>query len=230
MTFLTIGHRGVMGVEPENTLRSFVRAERSGMDVVALDVRLSKDGALVVLHDAEVDRTTDGSGAVADLTLAELRELDAGDGQHVPVLDEVLDAVRAPLRIQVHELAAVGAFTELLLRRDLTARVEAASFDEEVLVETARLLPGVRTVLYANQSPADAGAAVHRAVAAGAETVALNIAHLTLHTVESAHEAGLRVTGWTVNTLERLRLARALELDGVLTDFPEIRSTGRFTA
>ncbi|MGW6709627.1 glycerophosphodiester phosphodiesterase, partial [Streptomyces sp. NPDC054956] len=112
MTFLTIGHRGVMGVEPENTLRSFVRAERSGMDVLALDLRLSKDGALVVLHDAEVDRTTDGSGAVADLTLAELRGLDAGEGQQVPLLEEVLDAVRAPLRVQVHELSAVGPFAE----------------------------------------------------------------------------------------------------------------------
>ncbi|MGW6708308.1 glycerophosphodiester phosphodiesterase, partial [Streptomyces sp. NPDC054956] len=124
----------------------------------------------------------------------------------------------------------VGPFAELLLRRDLTGRVEVASFDDEVLVEAARRVPGVRTVLYVNQGTADAGAAVERAAAAGAETIALNIQHLTLHTVEAAHEAGLRVTGWTVNTLERLRLARALELDGVLTDFPEIRSTGRFTA
>ncbi|MBT2451841.1 glycerophosphodiester phosphodiesterase [Streptomyces sp. ISL-43] len=230
MTFLTIGHRGVMGVEPENTLRSFVRAERSGMDVLALDLRLSKDGALVVLHDADVDRTTDGSGAVADLTLAELRGLDAGDGQQVPLLEEVLDAVRAPLRVQVHELSAVRPFAELLLRRDLTGRVEVASFVDEVLVEAAGLVPGLRTVLYVNQGTADAGAAIGRAVAAGAETIALNIQHLTPHTVEAAHEAGLRVTGWTVNSLERLRLARALELDGVLTDFPEIRSTGRFTA
>ncbi|KJY27208.1 glycerophosphodiester phosphodiesterase, partial [Streptomyces sp. NRRL S-444] len=94
MTFLTIGHRGVMGVEPENTLRSFVRAERSGMDVIALDVQLSKDGVLVVLHDPEVDRTTDGAGAVSDLTLAALRELDAGQGEHVPAFEEVVDGVR----------------------------------------------------------------------------------------------------------------------------------------
>lgn len=66
-----------MGVEPENTLRSYIRAERSGMDAIALDLQLSKDGALVALRDPEVDRTTDGSGAVAHLTLAELRELDA---------------------------------------------------------------------------------------------------------------------------------------------------------
>lgn len=219
-----------MGVEPENTLRSFVRAERSGMDVIALDLRLSKDGALVALHDAEVDRTTDGSGAVADLTLAELRELDAGDGQHVPILEEALDAVRAPLHAQVHDLGAAAVLAELLLRHDLTARVEVASFRDEVLCEVARLAPGVRTVLYADQSAADAEAVVGRALSACAETVALNIRHLTLDTAESAHENGLRVLGWTVNSLERLRLARALELDGVVTDLPEIRSTGRFTA
>ncbi|KIF02480.1 glycerophosphodiester phosphodiesterase, partial [Streptomyces sp. RSD-27] len=116
MTFLTIGHRGVMGVEPENTLRSFIRAERCGMDAIALDVRLSKDGALVVLHDAEVDRTTDGAGAVTDLTLAELRELDAGLGERVPVLEEVLDAVRIPLQVSVQDPAAARALLERLAR------------------------------------------------------------------------------------------------------------------
>ncbi|MER8098193.1 glycerophosphodiester phosphodiesterase [Streptomyces goshikiensis] len=230
MTFLTIGHRGVMGVEPENTLRSFVRAERSGMDVIALDVRLSKDGALVVLHDAAVDRTTDGVGAVADLTLAELRELDAGLGERVPVLEEALDAVRSPLQVTVRDQAAAAALAALVLRLDLTARVEVASFHEAVLSETARLVPGVRTALYAEQSGADAPEIVDRARAARAGTVSLDIRRLTLETVGAAHAAGLRVTGWTVNTLEQLRVARALELDGVATDFPEIRSTGRFMA
>lgn len=221
-----------MGVEPENTLRSFARAERSGMDVIALDLRLSKDGALVVLHDAEVDRTTDGSGAVADLTLAELRELDAGHGQRVPVLEEALDAVRAPLQVQVRDVGVAAVLAQLLRGRDLTGRVEVASFHDEVLGEMVRLVPGVRTVLYADLrlAAAERRNLVDRALAVRAETLALDIARLDLDTVEWIHEAGLRVIGWTVNSLERLRLARALELDGVVTDFPEIRSTGRFTA
>lgn len=95
---LTVGHRGVMGVEPENTLRSFVRAEREGLDVLELDLHLSKDGELVVMHDADVARTTDGSGPIGDFTLAELRELDAGEGERVPVFDEVVDAVSSPSR------------------------------------------------------------------------------------------------------------------------------------
>ncbi|KOU24765.1 glycerophosphodiester phosphodiesterase [Streptomyces sp. WM6372] len=229
MTFLTIGHRGVMGVEPENTLRSFVRAERSGMDVIALDLQLSKDGVLVVLHDAEVDRTTDGSGAVADLTLAALRELDAGHGERVPVFEEVLDAVRTPLQVSVQDGPAAAALAELVLRRDLSARVEVASFRDEVLAGTARLLPGVRTVLHSDLAGGAPGV-VARARACGAHEVALNIRELTLDTVERVHAAGLRVTGWTVNTLQQLRVARALELDGAATGLPEIRSTGRFIA
>ncbi|MGW5348221.1 glycerophosphodiester phosphodiesterase [Streptomyces sp. NPDC004050] len=230
MTFLTIGHRGVMGVEPENTLRSFLRAERTGMDAIALDLRLSKDGVLVVLHDAEVDRTTDGSGAVADLTLDELRGLDAGQGERVPVFEEVLDAVRTPLQVAVQDGPAAVALAELVAGRDLAARVEVASFHDAVLAEAARLAPGVRTVLQSDLGGDAAEDVVDRARAAGARTLALNLRRLTLDTVVAAHRAGLRVTGWTVNSLEHLRLARALELDGVATDFPEIRSTGRFTA
>lgn len=216
-----------MGVEPENTLRSFVRAERCDMDVIALDLQLSKDGALVVLHDPEVDRTTDGTGAVADLTLDELRALDAGQGERVPVFEEVLDAVRVPLQVSVGDLTTAEALAGLILRRDLTARVEVASFDAAVLAEAARRVPGVRTALHASPHGEDI---VDRALAAGAGTIALDIRRLALETVEAAHAAGLRVTGWTVNTLDQLRLARALGLDGAATDFPEIRSTGRFTA
>ncbi|MFJ3974325.1 glycerophosphodiester phosphodiesterase [Streptomyces sp. NPDC090021] len=229
MTFLTIGHRGVMGVEPENTLRSYLRAERSGMDGIALDLRLSKDGVLVAVHDPDVDRTTDGSGAVADLTLAELRGLDAGQGERVPVFEEVLDAVRSPLQVSVEDRAAAGALAELVLRRDLVSRVEIASTDEAVLAEAAHRVPGVRTALFV-ESLGAAEAVVSRAPAAGAATIALDIHRISLAAVEAAHAAGLRMTGLAVNTLDQLRLARALGLDGVTTDFPEIRSTGRFTA
>lgn len=230
LTFLTIGHRGVMGVEPENTLRSYLRAERSGMDVIALDLRLSKDGALVAVHDPDVDRTTDGSGAVADLTLAELRGLDAGQGERVPVLDEVLDAVRCPLLVSLVDQPSVAALADLVRRRDLASRVEVASAHEVVLAETARLVPGVRTTLLTAPRAGDTEGIVHRALAVGAATVAVDVRLVTLATVEAAHAAGLRITGLAVDTLDLLRLARALGLDGAATAFPEIRSTGRFTA
>ncbi|MFD9221686.1 glycerophosphodiester phosphodiesterase [Streptomyces sp. NPDC060064] len=227
MTFLTIGHRGVMGVEPENTLRSFIRAEQAGMDAIELDLHLSKDGALVVMHDADVDRTTGGNGPIADKTLAELRELDAGDGERVPVFEEVLDAVRAPLQAEIKDVAAARALAEVMRRRDLVQRVEVSSFHDDAIAEIATLVPGVRTVLIASRWGADV---VDRAKAVGAASLALNIRRLTLETVEHAHGEGLQVIGWVVNTQDHLRLVRALELDGATTDFPEIRRTGRFTA
>ncbi len=216
-----------MGVEPENTLRSFVRAEQAGMDAIELDLHLSKDGALVVMHDAEVDRTTDGRGAIADLTLAELRGLDAGQGERVPLFEEVLDAVRSPLQAEIKNVAAAQALAEVMHRRDLAGRVEVSSFHDEAVAEIASLVPGVRTALIASRYGTDV---VDRAEAVGAATLALNIRRLTLETVERAHARGLRVIGWVVNTQDHLRLVRALELDGATTDYPEIRRTGRFTA
>ncbi|MFF4353039.1 glycerophosphodiester phosphodiesterase [Streptomyces sp. NPDC001530] len=227
MNFLTIGHRGVMGVEPENTLRSFIAAQHAGLDLIELDLHLSKDGALVVMHDTDVDRTTDGSGPIAEKTLEELRALDAGRGERVPVFEEVLDAVTTPLQAEIKDLSAARALAEVMHRRDLVGRVEVSSFHDEAIAEIARLVPGVRTALIASRYGIDV---VERATEAGAETVCLNIRRLTLEVVEAARKADLRIIGWVVNTQDQLRLVRALELDGATTDYPEIKRTGRFTA
>ncbi|MFD4872693.1 glycerophosphodiester phosphodiesterase [Streptomyces sp. NPDC058420] len=227
MNFLTIGHRGVMGLEPENTLRSFVAAEQAGLDVIELDLHLSQDGALVVMHDADVDRTTDGTGPIAERTLGELRTLDAGRGERVPVFEEVLDAVKSPIQAEIKDLAAARALAEVMHRRHLVERVEVSSFHDEAIAEIARLVPGVRTALIASRFGPEV---VERATEAGAETVCLNIRRLTLEVVEAARKADLKIIGWVVNTQDQLRLVRALGLDGATTDYPEIKRTGRFTA
>ncbi|MFF1262529.1 glycerophosphodiester phosphodiesterase family protein [Streptomyces sp. NBC_01280] len=227
MNFLTIGHRGVMGVEPENTLRSFVAAQHAGLDLIELDLHLSKDGALVVMHDADVDRTTDGRGPIADKTLAELRALDAGRGERVPVFEEVLDAVSKPLQAEIKDVAAARALADVMLRRDLVSRVEVISFHDAAIAEIARLVPGVRTALVASRYGTDV---VERATAVGATSLVLNIRRLTQEIVERARKADLRIIGWVVNTQDDLRLVRALGLDAATTDYPEIKRTGRFTA
>lgn len=216
-----------MGLEPENTLRSFVAAEQAGLDVIELDLHLSQDGALVVMHDADVDRTTDGTGPIAGRTLDELRTLDAGRGERVPVLEEVLDAVDSPIQAEIKDLAAARALAEVMQRRNLVERVEVSSFHDEAIVEIARLVPGVRTALIASRFGPDV---VERATEAGAGTVCLNIRRLTLEVVEAARKADLKIIGWVVNTQDQLRLVRALGLDGATTDYPEIKRTGRFTA
>lgn len=216
-----------MGVEPENTLRSFIAAQQAGLDLIELDLHLSKDGALVVMHDAEVDRTTDGSGPIAEKTLGELRALDAGRGERVPVFEEVLDAIPTPIQAEIKDVAAARALAEVMHRRDLVGRVEVSSFHDEAVDEITRLVPGVRTALIASRYGTDV---VDRAVDVGAATVCLNIRRLTLEVVEHARKADLRIIGWVVNTQDQLRLVRALQLDGATTDYPEIKRTGRFTA
>jgi glycerophosphoryl diester phosphodiesterase len=220
LSFCTVGHRGVMGVEPENTLRSFLRAEHEGLDWIELDLRLSKDGALVVMHDAEVDRTTDGSGAVADLTLAELRQLDAGKGERVPVFEEVLDAVGKPVQAEIKDVAAARVLAEVLRERSETDRVSVLSFHDDALWQIRAALPDVRTVLVAD-GPLGADI-VDRARRAGARLVSLALRRIHRDVVERCHAAGIDVIAWTVNTDEDLALARALKLDGVVTDVPAI--------
>jgi glycerophosphoryl diester phosphodiesterase len=179
------------------------------------------------MHDADVDRTTDGTGPIAERTLGELRTLDAGRGERVPTFEEVLDAVGSPLQAEIKDLAAARALAEVMHRRELVGRVEVSSFHDEAITEIARLVPGVRTALIASRFGTDV---VERATEAGAETVCLNIRRLTLEVVEAARKADLKIIGWVVNTQDQLRLVRALGLDGATTDYPEIKRTGRFTA
>ncbi|MQY11733.1 Glycerophosphodiester phosphodiesterase [Streptomyces sp. RB5] len=227
MSFLTIGHRGLMGIEPENTVRSFVRADREPMDMIELDLHLSKDGHLVVMHDADVDRTTDGSGPIADFTLEELRRLDAGLGERVPVFEEVVEAVKAPLQAEIKDVAAARRLAEVITGRDLLGRVDVISFHDEALAEIRRLLPAARTALVAEHY--DLGV-IERALAVGAFMLSLDIRRLTLELVEKAHANGLQVIAWTVNTVEELKISRGLGLEGVVTDVPEIKRSARYTA
>lgn len=217
MSFLTVGHRGVMGVEPENTLRSFRRAEREGVDQVELDLHLSKDGALVVMHDASVDRTTDGTGPIRDLTLAEIRRLDAGQGESVPVFEEVLDRVTCPIQAEIKDTAAARVLASVLRERDETGRVSVLSFHDDALAEIHTLLPEVATVLVASDLGPDI---VPRAQAVGARLVSLDLSQLTLDVVSRCHAAGIAVMAWSVNTPQDWALTRALGLDGAATDLP----------
>ncbi|MEU4289900.1 glycerophosphodiester phosphodiesterase family protein [Kribbella sp. NPDC026596] len=101
------GHRGALGTEPENTLRSFRRAVADGCDEIELDLRVTADGELVIMHDATVDRTTSGSGEVAVLSYDEVRSLDAGLGEMVPTWAETVAAIDVRFQTEVKAEAAV---------------------------------------------------------------------------------------------------------------------------
>jgi glycerophosphoryl diester phosphodiesterase len=213
-----------MGVEPENTLRSFRRAEREGVEAIELDLHLSKDQRLVVMHDAAVDRTTDGTGQVGDLTHAELLGLDAGLGERVPVFEEVAEAVRTPLQAEIKDRAAARLLAETIAELGLHERVRVISFHAAALREVRARLPRVPIALVTG---AATGTAAERARELGADMVSCELPRLTPEVVRACHAAGIQVISWTVNTPADLTRARALGLDGVVTDYPDLARAAR---
>lgn len=142
-SFQIVAHRGCLRTEPENTFRSFQRAVDLGVDMIELDVHLSRDGEMVVMHDKTVTRTTDGEGAIADLAWSEIAALDAGEGESVPLLPEVLE--RFPSMAFQIEIKGAGAIDPVLdTLRQLSSRsgeVTVTSFQIPPVV-TALSVPG----------------------------------------------------------------------------------------
>jgi glycerophosphoryl diester phosphodiesterase len=219
VTFTVVGHRGAMGLEPENTLRSFLRAEREGADEIELDLWLSKDGHLVILHDGNVERTTNGAGDVAGMTLAEIKQLDAGLGETVPTFDEVLDAVTLPIQAEIKTMDAARAAIDTIRDRGLLDRITVTSFQADVLSVAKEYLPDVRTGLIYSGAPAES---VEAGTSLGASILCPGIGKLGPELVEQAHEAGLGVFTWPVNDADMLTKARELGVDGVTTDYPDV--------
>lgn len=158
-------HRGAMGYAPENTLAAFELAIRQDTYRIELDVRLSADGEVVVMHDETVDRTTDGSGAVADLTLAELKRLRCAGKEPIPTLRETLELVRDRCRLLV-EIKPAGIADEVVQVIREAGMVEActiSAFDEPTLLRVRELEPALKTAYFQiRPQPFDAGEVVRR--------------------------------------------------------------------
>jgi len=142
-----VGHRGFKAVAPENTIASFEAAAAVGTDYMELDVHQTKDGELVLMHDSKVDRTTNGKGAIRDLTFGEIRALDAGNGQRVPTLREALIwAKEKGVRIDIdHKDGAVEDIARVIHETGMTKRVVVEG-PRERLLRFSELLPGVDTM------------------------------------------------------------------------------------
>jgi len=226
---LVIAHRGASGTCPENTLAAFRRAEALGAGMIELDVQLTRDGAVVVMHDWTLERTTDGAGAVRDRTLAELRVLDAGAwfapafrGERVPTLAEVLAAVRLPVNVELKPVGDDGLVERVLAVVDAAgagARVVFSSFDASSLVRLRDRASGARIGVLWEDAPIDE--ALRLAERVGARTLHVRKDAITEAVVVAARAAGLGVLGWTVNDPRDCDRLDAAGVDGVFTDFPE---------
>lgn len=220
MGFRLAAHRGVMSEKPENTLSSFRLASSFDATEIELDLRASKDGELVVMHDATVDRTTDGTGTVAELTLAELRALDAGEGQRIPTFEEVIDAVDLPFQVEFKSRDAVEPFVDLVTRTPgLATRMSPTSFDEDIVRTLARQLPELPVGLISTQASLDL---VDRALGLGARRVLFGWTGTDRTLVDQAHDRDVHYGVWPVNSVDQFVAAAELGVDGVTSDHPRV--------
>jgi glycerophosphoryl diester phosphodiesterase len=226
---LVIAHRGASGSSPENTLAAFRRAEALGAAMVELDVQLTRDGHVVVIHDLLLDRTTDGSGRVGDRSLDELRALDAGRwfapafvGERIPLLADVLNAVSLAVNVEVKAPVAEGLEARSLAVVEAAGalgRVVFSSFDPAVLGRLRALSSAATLAVLWEKSPIPMALRVAERVGARALHVRKDAA--TSETLAAAREVHLETRVWTVNDLEEFEEFARRGVDAVFTDFPE---------
>jgi glycerophosphoryl diester phosphodiesterase len=199
-----MGHRGAAACEPENTLRAFARALEIGVAAVELDVQLTKDGRLAVIHDETVDRTTDGHGRVQDLTFAELRRLDAGLGERIPSLEEVVDLVKnkAHLVVELKQPEAALPLLRFFEEHQIFEHAHVISFWHPVVKALKEKEPRLRTGVLLVGCPADPAGLAR---AARADALVLHFAYVTRELVETAHAHGLKVFIWNIDSVEVLK-------------------------
>jgi glycerophosphoryl diester phosphodiesterase len=221
-SMLKVGHRGARAYEPENTLRSFKRALELGVNAVELDVRMTKDGEIVVIHDAEVDRTTNGKGLVNQLTLKEIKQFKTEKDEKIPTLEEVLDFLDKKLTVLI-ELKETGLETKLLKtvqKKGLEKNVVIVSFLEEALRKVRELNQKVETgLIYVKHKNPVKSATDLKA------TYLLPLYRFTHSAdVQKAHQNGLKVVVWTINKPEEVVEYVEKGVDGITSDSPDIFS------
>ena len=231
-----IGHRGYHAKYPENTLIAFQAAIEAGATMIELDVMLSHDRKLVVIHDATLERTTNGKGSVAGLALAELKQLDAGNwfnrqfaDQKIPELNEVLDLAygRAYVNIEIksnayeprHPPDAIEKqVVDLLRQKNLLNTCMISSFDVNILEQIA-FMENPPATAFISKKPANKST-VHMCTRLKVFSWHPDHRIVTRSQVEQMHAAGIKVFPYNVNTFEDYARIRNMKVDGVITNDP----------
>jgi glycerophosphoryl diester phosphodiesterase len=217
---MIIGHRGAAALEPENTLLSIKRAMDIGVDAVEIDVHLSKEKELVVIHDATVDRTTNGTGPVSGYTVQEIKRLDAGKGEAIPTLQEVIDLIdkQVLLIIELKEQGTERSVVDLLVRNNLFDKACVISFWHR-LVKTVKEMDGrIKTGVLLVGSPVDTCIAAH----ASADALVMKYTFIDRELVEMAHEKGLKVFIWNIDDRDFLKPYVDMGVDAIGTNDPRV--------
>lgn len=220
-----IGHRGAMGYAPENTLKSFKKAMEYDIDAVELDVYACKSGELVVIHDEKVDRTTNGKGYVIDKTYDEIKTLDAGQNEKVPLLSEVLDLIDKKVKVNIELKGANIAKPVNDLIEDYVKQKEweyddflISSYDHCELKKFNEINPKIEIGALVYGIPIGFAEFAEKL---NATYAILAIEFINQEFVDDAHNRGMKVYVCTVNDLDDIKRMKALGIDGIISNFPD---------
>jgi len=225
---LKVAHRGASGEAPENTIASFQRAIAQGADVIETDAQLSKDKEIILLHDETVERTTDGRGKVSQLTLKEIKSLDAGSwfgkefsGEKIPTLTEALEVIRGRTKLNIEfkgkNLLLVPKVINLLKEEGFIKEAILSSFNYSFLEEAKRFDPRITTgLLFA--TPAQRGKSFP--YWKGTDLILPRYNMVTKNLVEKIHSKDLKVIAWTVDEPEKIKRLIDLGVDGIASNYP----------
>ncbi len=218
--FAVVAHRGASGYEPENTIKAIEKAIDMGADAVEVDVRLSKDSVPVVIHDETLNRTTNGSGRVDSYTSEQLKNFDAGKGERIPLLSEVLDVVRGRvcLLLELKEVRASKCALRIVESKDMLNQVMFISFYEDALKAVAESNPSTYRGLIYSKS----GDFILTAKSINCVAVMPHYKLVSLKTVEFAHRLELKVNVWTVDDLKTARELAGIGVDSITTNKPDL--------
>lgn len=223
-------HRGASGHSPENTLLAFRYAFELGADAIECDVQLNADGAPVIIHDSTVDRTTNGSGLVAELSLERLRELDAGAGEQIPELHEALALCRERGKLANLEIKADTLEQAEQVARVVGEALETGGYDDLALVSSfwhpplvslKSAHPRIRTATLYSGARWRLLNMITAARAIGVDALHPDVRLTSRLLVERAHEAGFQVNVWTVDQPRDMRKLASWGVDGLFTNYPE---------
>jgi glycerophosphoryl diester phosphodiesterase len=226
-----LGHRGFCFKYPENTLVSFLAAAELGVDGVELDVRQTIDGQLVVMHDQTVDRTTNGTGLVRELTWEYLQGLDAGSwksdkyiGERIPLLSQVFESLRDKCMMywEMEDHVNVAAIVELIYTCGMERQVALTSFYVENLEAARKLAPEIPTAMITSEKLPDTTAHIRKATELGVRVLDLYEGVLTPEVAKYAKQHSMPICGWIVNDEETAQRMVRLGIDRVTTDKPDV--------
>ena len=222
---LKIGHRGAKAHVAENTLASFQQALNLGAEGIELDVHVCATGELVVIHDFTVDRTTNGTGEVHKLTLAELKHLKVEGSHIIPTLDEVMDIIGKKCLVNIemkgrHTASPVSDFVNRYVREKGYSYTDfiVSSFQREELKIMSQINPYVRLGILTQASVTQAW---EWAEEFSAKAIHPHYTLLTESNVKKAKAAGFKVYTWTVNEYDDIERVRGYGVDGIISDYPE---------